>query len=143
MQDLVNSYSVYSRSHLMEPVAAFFLAVKNAVTTSDPLAYADILSLVCFSLVFLWMCTQSRLRQAKVLMLYSAVTLGALFPWHTEVGSSYLSTTRYVLSLFPVFIGIAALILKLPLRWRYNFVLVSTVGLIVIAALYALFFFVG
>ena len=76
-------------------------------------------------------------------MWYCAATLLLFLTKQSVAASVFQSSNRYVLSLFPVFAGIAFLVLKLPERIRKLYVLASLIGLMVVSSLYALFIFVG
>jgi hypothetical protein len=119
------------------------LAVKQATQTGELRLYLEILSLVGFLIVLIWMLAQNRYRRQWDLMLYSAATLGLFMSRYDLRASVYLGATRYVLSIFPVFIGIADLVQRLPPRGRKLYMSLSLAGFLVVSALYALFVFVG
>jgi hypothetical protein len=140
---LLTSFNRYSEVAFIDPVTAVVKAFQQAFATGSLLVWGEIISLFGFCVVLGWMITQETFRQQYDLMIYSLATLSLFLTKHSETASAFQSSTRYVLSLFPVFIGMAALVQKLPTIGRRIYVTVSLAGLMIISTLYALFYFVG
>jgi hypothetical protein len=140
---LLASFNRYSEIAFIDPVTAVVRAFQQAFATGSLLIWGEIISLLGFCAVLGWMLTQERFRQRYDLMIYSLATLTLFLSKHSETASAFQSSTRYVLSLFPVFIGVAALVQKLPAIGRRIYITISLVGLMIVSTLYALFYFVG
>jgi hypothetical protein len=62
---------------------------------------------------------------------------------HSLVASSWQSLARYVLVLFPAFIVLGDWLASLSPRWRFAYLLTSSLGLLILSALYAVGWFIG
>jgi hypothetical protein len=137
------SFASYSGVFFANPLTTLNLAIRQALATGEVRVYLEIFVLVGCGAVLVWMLTQKRFNRQFDLIAYTVVTLGLFLVKHSQVASVYQSATRYVLSLFPVFIGIAALVIALPPVGRKAYLLLSSCGLLIVSTLYSLWFFVG
>ena len=138
-----DSYSRYSKVKFVDPVTGFFKAIKFALTVRDYISVSEAISVTVFLGLVLWMCTQSRYRKEPALLIYTFVSL-ALFTVKLNLTASPIqSTNRYVISLYPAFIGLADLVLRLPPPGRRIYTLLSLIGWLLAAMLQALWLFVG
>jgi len=140
---VVNSFATYSGVYFKDPITTVYLAFQQAVQTGELRVYLENFSLLGFGLILIWMFFRSVFRCQYDLMSYSVATLGLFLIKHTQSASVFQSGTRYVLSLFPIFIGLTSLVLKLPMRLQRGYYYISLGIMIVASALYALFVFVG
>jgi hypothetical protein len=141
--NLISTLEGYSNIVFADPVRGILRAFGQAFETGSLLVYSELFSLLTFTFILIWMIIQNRFRREADLILYSGATLLLFLTKQSTAASVYQSSNRYVLSLFPIFIGLAYLVNKLPKKGRKLYIAVNLVGLLIVSALYALFIFVG
>jgi hypothetical protein len=141
--NLITTFEGYSNIVFANPIRGILRAFDQAIETGSLLVYSELFSLLAFTFILIWMISRKRFWQQADLILYSGATLLLFFTKQSTAASVYQSANRYVLSLFPIFIGIAYLVNKLPERRRKVYVAANLAGLVIVSTLYALFVFVG
>jgi hypothetical protein len=140
---VLESYAVFSRQYMLFPLQSFWLALNQLFTQPDWLQVSELVMLLGFLTVFVWMVAQPRFRKPLPWVLYTGMVLLLLFSKHNEGVSPYQSANRYMLTMQFVFVGLGALLLRLPVRWRGRMLAISTGLGMVLLAMYGLWIFVG
>jgi hypothetical protein len=141
--NLSETFALYSSVQFGNPFSTMLRAFRQAFETGSFLVWSEILSLLLFAAVLIWMLTRKDFQKQIDWMGYALATLGLYLCKYSTAASTYQSANRYVLHLFPVFIGIAALLQNAP-HWARTLVKsVSWIGLLSALSLYTLWIFVG
>lgn len=141
-----NLFSLYSygwQNSLADPVTVFVNSILFAVKYGNAIVFAEIFSILAFGFTLVWMITKPQYRKAPELLVYSILTIGSFMVWDCRDCSGYVSSLRYILSLFPVFIGLAWLILQLPTLVRKSIIAINVLLLLFFSLLYACWVFVA
>lgn len=137
------SFSQYSKIVFFDPVTGYLKALEFALRVRDYISVSEALSVTFFLGLALWMCTQPRYRRQPALLVYIFVNLALFTSKHTLTASPIQSANRYVISLYPAFIGLADLLLRLPKAGRRVYALFSLIGWLLASLLQTLWLFVG
>ncbi|MFM8321136.1 MAG: mannosyltransferase family protein [Chloroflexota bacterium] len=140
---LTDSFQQHSRIIFTDPLRGYLYAVSFAVRVGDYISVSEILSVSLFILITAWMALRPRFQAQPALLLYAVANLALFTSKQTLTASPLQSANRYVITLFPAFIGLAAGLLRLPPAWRRFLVSASLAGYLVLSALYALWIFIG
>ena len=137
------SFSQYSRIVFFDPISGYLKAIWFAIMVRDYISVSEAVSVTVFLGLAIWMCFQPRYRKQPALLVYIFVNLALFTSKHTLTASPIQSVNRYVISLYPAFIGLADLLLRLPPHGRRIYALLSLIGWLLAAMLQALWLFVG
>lgn len=140
---LFETYNQFSGISVVDPITAFYRASMKLITTWDLNILIDIITLIFFGSILLGMIRQVKFRKEVDLTLYSILTFASFLPWTSDLVSPYQSVTRYVVSLFPLFIVIAYYLIKVRKIERNWYVVANLCLMIVCVSLYTLWIFVG
>lgn len=140
---LFDGYARHSRRMIVDPLSAFIHALQQAAAIDPWQSIADVIAIVIFGLLILYAFRIPKIRKEVAFLSYAFVTFGSFLPWYSEVVSSYQSSTRYVLSLYPAFLVLAYLLVKCDPRLQKFYVTVSLALLLLASAGYTLWIFVG
>lgn len=140
---LFSSYSNYSELTLADPILAFRQSVTRLFTEGDLRILADLLSVILFGSLFIKMVLTENYRKEFDLILYCFFTYLSFIVWQSDIVSPYQSITRYVLSLFPLFIILANWVKNLPVLGQRIYLSISLMLMLLASALYTLVIFVG
>ena len=140
---LIESYDSYSKIVFIDPLRGLLSAVVFAINTRDWLSITEALSLVLFLAISVWLFFSHEFRRKYSLLAYNSVTLLLFLSKHNLLTTPIQSANRYVLSLYPAFIGLAFFLLQRSERTRRIYMLSSLCGMIIASTLYVLWFFVG
>ena len=143
MADMVQSLEQYSNVRFQDPLTTLFKAAAAIVQNPSLIEISELVSVLLFLAILIWMVTRPQFRQHPALLLYSAATWLLITSKTTIDGSPLQSANRYVLHIFFVFVGLAFLLLKFPDRHRKMIVLIFSVLGMIVATLSALWVFVG
>ncbi len=137
------SYSQFSEARFVDPIRGYINAILFAIHVHDYISISEVISATLFLALIGWMIFQPRYRAYPALLVYSLANLALFMVKHNLAASPIQSTNRYVISLFPVFIALGDLLLRLPERGRKLYVALSLALLVTAATLQALWLFVG
>jgi hypothetical protein len=141
--DIFTSYQTYSQVQFVDPFRAIVLAGKRLIAAPDFLQSSELLSIVLFSALLIWMFTRIEFRKEFPLLTYGLAVVAFSMVKHNLAASPMQSSNRYVLNAIPAFIGIAWLLLRLPDAWRRSIITLSAAGLLILSCLYTLWVFIG
>jgi len=127
----------------VNPVKGYTLALKQFFETHSLLVLSEILSLTLFAALLMWMISQKRFRDEAALLVYSAANLLLFLSKYASQATALQSSNRYVLSLFPVFIGMAALVSRLSPGMQKIIRLLFFGLLLITSAAFGLGYFIG
>jgi hypothetical protein len=133
---------VYSGLEMIDPVRGLYYAVVQLAATPDQITALDMASGLAFAGLVAALVANPRWRRGEW-VLYTLANLIVFFSKHSFVASSLQSMSRYVLVLFPCFIVLGDWLSARPPGARFLYLLLSSVGLMLLSVLYALWFFVG
>jgi hypothetical protein len=140
---LLKSYEKYSNIVFVDPLNGILLAIQQLVETRSILVATEILSIILFSFLIVWMIFRPEFWGQYGLMAYSFATLVLFMSKHSVSASALQSANRYVLSIFPAFIGLALLIIEMPKSVSKMYKSTSLILLMIATTLYALWIFIG
>jgi hypothetical protein len=132
----------YSHLELIDPLRGLALAVIQFVQVHDLPTTLDVASALLFLGAFAAMVANPRWRRVEWLV-YVALNLATFLSKQSIVASSLQSLARYVLSLFPVFILAGDWLSRRSQRARFVYFAGSSIGLLILAAGYSLWWFIG
>lgn len=141
-----NLFQIYAsgwNNSIADPFTVFFHTLSYAVTSGRPIVFLELFGVIVFGLTIVWMLFQPKFRASPVLVAYTITTMGALMVWDCVNCSGYMSILRYFLSLFPVFIGFAQLLLKVSPRMRRMVIFLSFTIMLLSSTLYACWVFIA
>lgn len=141
--NVMDLYDAGWTKELADPITVFIHSLQYTLTGKQYLMYIIIPVVIGFSLMQVWMLIQKRFWSAPALLLYSVVIWGSLLVWDRVDASAYDSVLRYLLSVYPLFIGLAWLMLKIKSRTRRALVAASAFAMFITAALFSMWVFVG
>lgn len=137
------SFESYSNIILVNPVTGMYLAIDQFIQTRDLLVLSEITSILLFTGILIWMLFKPLFRKQYAMLAYGFALLLLFMGKHSIAASALQSANRYVLSIFPAFIGLAALTLEMP-KWGRKVYIAASLCLACIAiSLYALWVFIG
>lgn len=132
----------YVGTRVVDPFTGLARAVVQWAQVRDLPTTLDVVSVLLFIGITVLMFVRPRWRKWE-LVAYMAGSLVVLLSRSTEGAASLKSISRYVLVLFPAFL-LAGDWLAGAKRWtRFAVVVISSAGLVIAGALYALWFFLG
>jgi Gpi18-like mannosyltransferase len=139
----LDTFKQSSNIVFMDPFTGLWLAAQQVLLKPEPLVIFELLTILLFWAVFIWMLTQKDFRNERAMLAYASVLLILFSGKHSLTASSLQSVQRYVLAIFPAFIGLSRITLKIP-AWAQKIYLGASLTLAIIAStLYALWIFVG
>lgn len=129
-------------TRVVDPLTGLVRAVTQWAQVRDLPTTLDVVSVALFIGITVLMVVRPRWRKWE-LVAYMAGSLVVLLSRSTEGAASLKSISRYVLVLFPAFL-VAGDWLAGAKRWtRFAVLVLSSAGLVIAGALYALWFFLG
>ncbi len=137
------SFESYSNIILVNPLTGLYLAIDQFIKTLDLLVLSEIISILLFTGVLIWMMFKPLFRRQYALLAYGFALLLLFMAKHSIAASALQSANRYVLSIFPAYIGLAALTLEMPQRWRKTYIVACLCIACIAISLYALWVFTG
>ena len=143
MPGIFTTYVTISKNIFVDPVTGIWLAFKQALVTREILVISELLSVVLFLALLIWMLFQKKYQRQLPMLLYGIALILLFTTKHNLVASALQSSNRYVIGAFPAFIGMADIVNRLSSRKRFLYHLASLTLLLVASAAYALFIFVG
>lgn len=138
-----DTFSQYSKIVFVDPLTGLWLAIRQVIELREGLVISELLSVLLFLFITLWMFFQPKFRRHWPMLVYSLALILLFMTKHSTAASALQSSNRYVLGAFPVFIGLAEIVLRMSKWKRMLFHLGSLALLMIASALYALFIFVG
>ena len=141
--NLFNLYNSGWNNRLADPITVFINTLSYDIKVRNTLGFFELLAILVFGSILVWMLTKPLFHNAPELLLYSVTTMGAFIVWDCSGCSGYISSLRYILSVYPVFIGLAWLILRLPARFQGAIVTINTFLLLICSLMYALWVFIA
>ncbi len=140
---IFQSLASFSRVRFQIPFFTLWNALVGAWKNPDFTQISELISILLFLAILIWMFTKHEFIQHIEIMLYSLASL-LLFTSKTTFSASPLqSSNRYVLHIFFVFVGIAMLMQKIAPRTRHWISLLSIILGMICVTLYSLWVFVG
>lgn len=140
MTDVLGTYS--SGLVFTDPLRGLWAAVVQWLTVRDLPTTLDVVSAFIFIGLMIAMAINPRWRRAEWL-LYMGINLAFTVSIHTVRASYLQSLARYVLALFPAFIVIGDWLAQRGPRVHFVYLILSSSLLVVLSALYALWWFIG
>jgi hypothetical protein len=132
----------YVGTRVVDPLTGLARAVVQWAEVRDLPTTLDVVSVVLFIFITVLMFVRPRWRKWE-LVAYMAGSLVVLLSRSTEGAASLKSISRYVLVLFPAFLVLGDWLAGAK-RWkRFTLLVISSSGLVIASALYALWFFLG
>ena len=132
----------YVGTTVVNPFTGLLAAFRQWVQIWDLPTTLDMLSAITFSCITVLMVLRPRWRKPE-LIVYMLISLLVLFSRVTVGAASLKSLSRYVLVLFPAFLVIGDYLSTARSTFRFVYLLASSTALIVLSALYALWFPIG
>ncbi|KPK95298.1 MAG: hypothetical protein AMJ88_01485 [Anaerolineae bacterium SM23_ 63] len=132
----------YTGTTFVDPLTGIVTALRQWITILDLPTTLDTLSALLFLAVTVVMAFNPRWRKIELLA-YMLVNIGFLLSRRTENATSLKSISRYVLVLFPAFLVAGDYLKQARSATRFLYLVISSSLLIVLSALYALWFFLG
>jgi hypothetical protein len=143
LSGIFQSLQEYSNVQFQDPITTLGKAFVRIFTKPTFSEITELLSVLFFLAILIWMFTQPRFRQHVGILLYSSATWILIASKTTIAGAPFQSSNRYVLHIFFAFVGMAALLEKTPEKIRKAAIPISLTFGLIFSALYALWFFVG
>ena len=140
---ILESYGQFSKAAFLDPFSGYITAWVFALSRQNLAALTEVLSITLFLTMTIWMCFRPRFRADWALLAYNFICLALFVSMQNLAATPIQSSNRYVISLYPAFIGLGALLLGWPPGRRKEYVLASLVGWMAAATLYVLWLFVG
>lgn len=137
------SFESYSNIILVDPFTGLYLAIDQLIKTHSLLVLSEIISILLFTGILIWMLFNPFFCRQKALLAYGFALILLFMAKHSVAASALQSANRYVLSIFPVFIGLAALTLKMPQWGRKTYIITCLSIACIVISLYALWVFTG
>lgn len=143
ISSLLGSFDQYSQIIFVTPLTGIFLAIRQFLETGSLLVLGELLSLLLFGAILGWMIGQKRFQIYPSMLIYSVGLVVLFLSKHSYSASAMQSSARYVLAIFPAFIGIGHLVDHLSSRYQKLVKLSSFFLLLLVSAIYGFGFFVG
>ncbi len=143
LSGLASSLQTHSNVRFQNPLATLYTAIQRVISAPRGIEISELVSVLLFLAILIWMVAQPRFRAQPALLLYAAITWLLITSKTTIGGAPLQSANRYVLHMFPVFIGLAALLQNAHPNLRRAVLLFFPALGMVCAALSALWIFVG
>ena len=140
---LIDTFNQYSQIVFVNPIHGMILAIRQFMESGSLLVLGELLSLLLFGIIVAWMISQKRYRGNLSMLVYSASLIILFLSKHSYTASAMQSSTRYVLAVFPAFIGIGQWMGQLSSRGQKIVRLTSFLLLLLVSTLYGFWFFVG
>ena len=137
------SFESYSNIILVNPLTGLYLAIDQFIQTHDLLVLSEIISILLFTGILIWMIFKPLFRRQYALLSYGFALLLLFMAKHSIAASALQSANRYVLSIFPAYIGLAAFTLGMPQQWRKAYIVACLCISCIAISLYALWVFTG
>ena len=132
----------YTGTTFVDPVTGIITALRQWITVLDLPTTLDILSVLLFITITIVMVINPRWRRTELLV-YMFVNIGFFLSRRTESAASLKSMSRYVLVLFPAFLIAGDYLKHARSVTRFLYLILSSSLLIILTALYPLWFFLG
>lgn len=133
----------YSNVKFQDPITTIIKAVIFIIQKPTYIQVTELISVLFFLVILVWMFTRPEFRQHIAIMLYSAATWLLIATKTTIIGTPLQSSNRYVLQIFFAFVGMTFLVNKLPKK-MINFVPTILLFLSLVSSmLFALWVFIG
>jgi hypothetical protein len=132
----------YSGLEMVDPLRGLIYALRQFWAIHDLHTFLDVGSAGLFLGLGAAMLRRPRWR-AWPWVIYTCANLGFFLSKHSLNASSLQSLARYVLVLFPAFIVLGDWLAGQTQRVRFAYLLASSLGLVVLSALYAVGWFIG
>jgi hypothetical protein len=132
----------YSGLEMVDPLRGLVYALRQFLAVQDLHTTLDIASAGLFLGLAVVMLRGPRWR-VWPWVIYMCANLAFFLSKHSLTASSLQSLARYVLVLFPAFIVLGDWLASRSQRVRFVYVLASSLGLVVLSALYAVGWFIG
>jgi hypothetical protein len=143
LPNLLTSFSTYTHARILDPFSSLFLSVRQLFQFPSLLAGTELCAVLLALVIQIWMLTNPAFRKEFPLMTYGILSILFNLTKYITTATPLQSSNRYILSVFPVFIGLGFLLLQIPHKWRSLLLTLSaSLGLISLA-LYAMWVFVG
>lgn len=132
----------YSGLEMVDPLRGLIYALGQFLAVHDLHTFLDIASAGLFLWLAVVMLRRPRWR-VWAWVIYMLANLAFFLSKHSLTASSLQSLARYVLVLFPAFIVLGDWLAGRSARTRFFYVLGSSLGLLLLSALYAVGWFIG
>jgi hypothetical protein len=143
LPDLLTSFSTYTHARILDPFSSLFLSIKQLFQSPSLLAGTELCAVLLALVLQAWMLTRPAFRKEIPLMAYGILSVFFNLTKYITTATPLQSSNRYILSVFPAFIGIGFLLLLLPQKWRSLLITLSAAIGLISMALYAMWIFVG
>jgi len=140
---IFQSLDNYSSVRFQNPVTTLIKAIINIIQNPTLSQITELLSIIFFLAVLIWMFTQIEFRKHLAIMLYSAATWLLITSKTTINGSSFQSSNRYVLHIFFAFVGLAFILQGVSEKTRRLILTLSLALGLINSTMYALWVFIG
>lgn len=140
---MFQSLQEYSSVRFQDPLTTLFKTFAGLIHKPDIVMAAELLSVLFFLALLIWMFIRKEFRQHLEIMLYSAATWLLITSKTTIAGDPLQSANRYVLHIFFAFVGMAAIWQTLPQRFRRLVPLVFIIMGLICSAAYSFWIFIG
>jgi len=143
MENFIDTYQAYSNAGFRFPWENIFLEIKILFEKPSLLLVSELFSVLFFLIMLIWMSTQKKFQKQLAILIYSFSTWILITSKTTFWASPLQSANRYVLHIFFVFVGLAAIMQRFPNRIRKLILLISLLFNIFMLVSYGLWFFIG
>ncbi len=140
---IFQSLDNYSSVRFQDPVTTLIRAIININQNPTLNQITELLSVILFLAVLIWMFTRIEFRNHLAIMCYSAATWLLITSKTTINGSPFQSSNRYVLHIFFAFVGLAFILQRVPEKPRRLILTISVALGLINATMYALWVFIG
>jgi Gpi18-like mannosyltransferase len=137
------TYEIYSATGFRFPHENILYAIQELIQSPTLLEFSEFISVILFLILLIWMFFQNQFRKHLPLMLYSAAIWLLITSKTVFYASPLQSANRYVLHIFFAFVGLTSLILNLSWQKQKLILFLSLAVSVVLAAMYALWVFIG
>lgn len=143
IDNLFKTYQSYSNAGFLFPFTNIYLGIKGIFDRPTLLEISEVVSLILFLVILIWMCTQKKFKKHPAILIYSVATWILISSKTTYWASPLQSANRYILHIFFAFVGLTSIILNLSWKKQKLIIFLSLTVCIIITSLYALWFFIG
>lgn len=143
LSGMFQSLQDYSSVRFQDPISTLVHSVVGIIQNPTVLQVTELLSVLLFLAILIWMFTQNEFRQNLAIMLYSAATWLLITSKTTIVGNPLQSANRYVIHIFFAFVGMAVILQKTSVKVRQFILTTFLILSLVCSALYPLWIFIG
>ena len=137
------TYEIYSATGFRFPFANILYAIQDLIQSPSILEFSELIRVILFLLLLIWMVLQNQFRNHLPLMLYSAAIWLFITSKTVFYASPLQSANRYVLHIFFVFVGLASMIINLSWRKQKLILFLSLATCVILSGMYALWIFIG